>query len=134
MNRDIYIFNLFITGIGNVGFKLFEELSKNRRYYIKNHQIDFVIKGISDSDKMYFNMNGVSFENWKDLMKNGEDSDEELFFKKVKKFSLQNSVFVDNTASKKVADTYIQYLKNDIHVVTCNKIACSSDYFYYELI
>ena len=132
MNRDICKFNLFITGIGNVGFKLFEELSKNRNFYIKNHQIDFVIRGISDSEKMYFNTNGISFKNWQHLMKNGEDSNEELFFKKVKNFNLQNSVFVDNTASKKVADSYIHYLKNHIHVVTCNKIACSSDYFYYK--
>ena len=48
------------------------------------------------------------------------------------KFNLINSVFIDNTDSVHIAETYFEYLSNNIHVVTCNKIACSSDYKYYE--
>jgi aspartokinase/homoserine dehydrogenase 1 len=45
--------------------------------------------------------------------------------------SLYNSVFVDCTASKEVADIYLSLLDNNISVVTANKIAASSEYAHY---
>ena len=124
--------NLFITGIGNVGYKVFEEISQNKNFYLKNYNVDLKIIGISNSKKMLFDKNEINFENWKELIKKGEDSDKEKFLKKVIKFNLSNSVFIDNTDSVHIAETYFEYLSNNIHVVTCNKIACSSDYKYYE--
>jgi aspartokinase/homoserine dehydrogenase 1 len=44
---------------------------------------------------------------------------------------LYNSVFVDCTASKEVADIYLTLLENNISVVTANKIAASSEYSHY---
>ena len=43
----------------------------------------------------------------------------------------RNSIIVDITASEEVSNTYNSYLGNSISVVTCNKIACSSDYSNY---
>ena len=46
----------------------------------------------------------------------------------VNSLNFRNSIFVDNTASEEVSKTYSDYLENSISVVTCNKIACSSEY------
>lgn len=45
---------------------------------------------------------------------------------------MRNSILVDNTANEEVAGTYDQYLRNSIAVVTCNKIACSSELEHYK--
>jgi aspartokinase/homoserine dehydrogenase 1 len=45
-----------------------------------------------------------------------------------------NSVFVDCTASKEIADLYHDFLLHNINVITANKIAASSDYGNYLLL
>jgi aspartokinase/homoserine dehydrogenase 1 len=46
--------------------------------------------------------------------------------------NLRNSVFIDCTADSKVASRYLEILNGYISVVTANKIACSSEYDYYQ--
>jgi len=46
--------------------------------------------------------------------------------------NLRNSIFVDNTADSNLAMIYENFLKKVIGVITCNKIACSSNYYYYK--
>ena len=48
------------------------------------------------------------------------------------KRQLRNSVFVDITANESVATTYHNYLKQNISVIACNKIACSGSLDYYQ--
>jgi aspartokinase/homoserine dehydrogenase 1 len=43
-----------------------------------------------------------------------------------------NSVFVDCTAEKRVADQYLNILKNFISIVAANKVAASSDFLAYR--
>ena len=56
----------------------------------------------------------------------------EKFISKVKELNLRNSIFVDITANGEVSKKYEEYLKQNIAVVTCNKIACSSAYDNYK--
>jgi aspartokinase/homoserine dehydrogenase 1 len=50
------------------------------------------------------------------------------------RLNLRNSVFIDCTADARVAGTYKDALQKYVSVVTANKIACSSEYFYYHLL
>jgi aspartokinase/homoserine dehydrogenase 1 len=81
---------------------------------------------------MIFDEDGIALKNWEELLSQGEKTNRELFFEKVKKLNYRNSIFVDNTASQEVSETYNSYLRNSISVVTCNKIACSSPYGNYQ--
>jgi aspartokinase/homoserine dehydrogenase 1 len=81
---------------------------------------------------MYFDEDGISLKEWQSLLKNGEAADKEAFIAKVKALNLRNSIFVDITANQAVSETYEQYLKQNVAVVTCNKIACSSAYDNYK--
>ena len=54
------------------------------------------------------------------------------FFNHIKELNLRNSIFIDNTASETISNEYIKYLKNNIGVVTCNKIACASSFENYR--
>ena len=120
--------HLFIIGIGNVGGKFIEQISNQKKYLIEKFRLNINIIGISNSKKMFFSSDGILYENLNSSLKKGEKTDLNEFFDRVKKLNLRNSVFIDNTANNYVASTYTKYLKNNIGVVTCNKIACSDNY------
>ena len=75
---------------------------------------------------------GIPLKEWQSLLENGETANKETFIEKVKALNLRNSIFVDITANEAVSQTYSNYLKQNIAVVTCNKIACSSAYDNYS--
>jgi len=120
--------NLFITGVGNVGAKLIEQIEQQHQYLQENLKINLRIIGLSNSKKMFFNAEGIELNNWQSQLNNGEKATLKGFLEKVKMFNLRNSIFVDITANDEVADIYPEYLKNSTAVVACNKIACSSTY------
>jgi aspartokinase/homoserine dehydrogenase 1 len=81
---------------------------------------------------MLFDEEGIALKDWKSALENGEVANKEAFIAKVIALNLRNSIFVDVTANESVSQTYDQYLKQNIAVVTCNKIACSSAYDNYS--
>ncbi|OYX23781.1 MAG: bifunctional aspartate kinase/homoserine dehydrogenase I [Flavobacteriales bacterium 32-35-8] len=126
--------NVFITGVGNVGERLVEQIKQQRKYLKENLKINLRIAGLSNSKKMIFNEEGIDLSDWKEQLTNGENTTLDSFFEKVKSLNLRNSIFVDVTANKDVAELYAKYLRQSIGVVACNKIACSSDYENYKLL
>lgn len=124
--------NLFVTGIGNVGKKFIEQINKQKDYLNKKLKLDIRIVGISNSKKMIFQENGINLINYEKDLNQGEVSDSNVFFDKVRILNFRNSIFIDNTASDKISKIYEKYLINNIAVVTCNKIACSSEYANYS--
>ncbi|WP_185855618.1 bifunctional aspartate kinase/homoserine dehydrogenase I [Blattabacterium cuenoti] len=127
--------NLFICGVGKVGSKLLEQIDKQQNYLLKELKLQVRIIGLANSTKMYFNENGININKNKwnhNLNTYGNKMNIYSFMKEVCKFNLRNSLFVDNTASEEMAMTYDKFLKNGIGVITCNKIACSSNYNNYK--
>ena len=123
--------NLFITGVGNVGSKLINQLKAQEQYLLDKLRLKIRILGLSNSRKMVFDENGLDLKNWNELLAKGEKAGQEAFFERVKELNLRNSIFVDNTASAAISASYDKYLSNSISVVTCNKIACSQDFVGY---
>ena len=121
--------NLFVVGVGNVGGKLIEQIALQENYLLDKLQLKINVVALSNSKKMLFRENGIDLSNWKnDLLENGKDLDLDQFHATVVDYNLANSIFVDNTANYDIAQLYAGYLKESIAVVTCNKIAASSDY------
>lgn len=131
---DIKQLNVFITGVGNVGERLVEQIRKQQNYLKKNLKINLRITGISNSRTMIFNPQGIDLDHWKEELPKGEKADLNVFHKTVKTFNLRNSIFVDITANENVAKVYGKYLKESVAVVACNKIACSSEFDEYNLL
>ncbi|MBU2951053.1 bifunctional aspartate kinase/homoserine dehydrogenase I [Tamlana agarivorans] len=126
--------NVFITGVGNVGERLVEQIHQQKKFLKDNLKIKMRVVGLSNSRKMLFKEDGINLNNWKAQLNDGEDATLQGFFEKTKDLNLRNSIFVDVTANKNVADLYAQYLRESIGVVACNKIACSSDFENYKLL
>ncbi len=124
--------NLFISGVGNVGSKFIEQIQQQRKYLKDNLKINVRVIALSNSKKMHFNEDGISLENWKEVLENGEKACINKFISNAEQMNLRNSIFIDNTANESIASVYARFLKQNISVVTCNKIACSSDYENYN--
>ncbi|MGY6648136.1 bifunctional aspartate kinase/homoserine dehydrogenase I [Wenyingzhuangia sp. IMCC45574] len=125
--------NLFVVGVGNVGAKLIEQIEQQKDYLLEKLQLNIQVVGMANSKKMIFNAEGLDLvSDWKqNLIDNGQDLNLDLFLEHVKEMNLINSVFVDNTANATIASLYADYLKESIAIVTCNKIAASSEYATY---
>lgn len=130
--ENIKQLNLFVMGVGNVGSKLLEQLGKQKKYLKEELRLNLRVIGIANSRQMYFDENGIDLRDWQGALAQGEKADGPGFVQRVRSLNLRNSVFVDNTANAQVAQSYPDYLRNSISVVTCNKIACSSDHAYYR--
>tara|TARA_R110002050_G_scaffold109796_6_gene221228 strand:- start:16769 stop:19213 length:2445 start_codon:yes stop_codon:yes gene_type:complete len=124
--------NLFVMGVGNVGNKFLHQIQQQKKYLKENLKLNIRVIGISNSRTMVFDEDGISLKNWESLLLEGDKADKLKFFENIQKLNYRNSIFVDNTASAEVSETYASYLKNSISVVTCNKIACSSAYDNYK--
>ncbi len=121
--------NLFITGVGNVGGKLLEQIHRQQNYLLENLLLKIRVIALSNSSKMLLNDNSIDLNEWrKQLDTSNDKADREVFLNHVKKLNLRNSIFIDNTANEIIAEEYGSYLVNNIGVVTCNKIACASSF------
>jgi aspartokinase/homoserine dehydrogenase 1 len=123
--------NLFVVGVGNVGGKLIKQIKNQQDYLLENLKLQIRVIGMANSRKMLFNEDGIDLENWKFQLEIAESFDLNLFHDKVINLNYRNSIFVDNTANEAISNVYADYLKESVAVVTCNKIACSSNYTNY---
>ncbi|MFD2916055.1 bifunctional aspartate kinase/homoserine dehydrogenase I [Psychroserpens luteus] len=124
--------NVFITGVGNVGEHLVEQIRSQKKYLKEQLKINIKVVGLSNSRMMIFNDSGLNLKDWKNQLLTGEKASLEGFFERAKDFNLRNSIFVDVTANEEVSKLYGAYLKHSIAVVACNKIACSSSFENYN--
>jgi len=124
--------NLFITGVGNVGSELLNQIKTQEKFLKKNLNLNLKVIALSNTKKMLFDINGIKLDGWKSKLCEGLENKRDEFKYKTIRLGLQNSVFVDNTASKIIASEYSSYIKKSISIVTCNKIACSDKYKVYE--
>ena len=124
--------NLFVMGVGNVGEKFMDQINQQKKFLKDNLKINLRVIAVSNSRKMHFEEEGISLKEWQNHLANGEKANMETFIAKVKDLNLRNSIFVDITANENVSKTYEHYLRENVAVVTCNKIACSSVYENYS--
>jgi aspartokinase/homoserine dehydrogenase 1 len=124
--------NLFVMGVGNVGEKFMDQIHQQKKFLKENLKINLRVIGISNSRKMFFDEEGIALKDWQRSLEDGEIANKDSFISKVKELNFRNSIFVDITANESIASIYDQFLKENIAVVTCNKIACSSSFDNYN--
>lgn len=124
--------NLFVMGVGNVGEKFIDQIHQQKKFLKENLKINVRVVAMANSRKMVFEEEGINLNDWKAKVDQGETANVEAFIKRVADLNLRNSIFVDITANYEIAGIYDQFLSKNVAVVTCNKIACSSEYNNYK--
>ncbi|MDE6549477.1 MAG: bifunctional aspartate kinase/homoserine dehydrogenase I [Muribaculaceae bacterium] len=125
--------NLFICGVGTVGGMLIEQIASQKEELMKTHRLKLNVVGIASSRKALFSREGIDLKNYRELLdKEGIASSPSILRDEVLGMNIFNSVFVDCTASKEVADLYLTFLEHNISVVAANKVAASSKFDIYR--
>ena len=117
--------HLFIVGVGNVGRAFLNQISEQQEYLLKEHHLNILVAGIANSKQSYFEEEGIDLKRWTDLLNGGDAYHIDSFVSRIDELNLRNSVFVDITASKDIAQVYQAVLEKSISVVTPNKIAAT---------
>lgn len=123
--------NLFVVGVGNVGSKFLGQLQKQLQFLLHQMHLHVRLVGLANSRKMLLEEEGINLDSWNEKLDKAPSADLQQFIDEIINRNLRNSIFVDITASDKVAAVYEQLLKKSVSVVACNKVAASSAYINY---
>ena len=126
--KDIH---LFIAGYGVVGKALVDIIAKNRDKIEARTGRRLHVCGLSNSRRFILDKNGLPLDCIADLLAAGESAADEAYFTQLATLTLENSVFVDCTASADIAFKYMNLFKKGYSVVACNKITFSAPYKHY---
>ena len=146
------VLNLFICGVGTVGSKLIEQIRSQYDELKEHSRLKLNVVGIANSKKAIFERDGIDLGHYKELLKaplssEGNQLKDYPTVEAIEAASgvvggaaarhfigmnIFNSVFVDCTASKEIADLYQNFLEHNINIVTANKIAASSAFEAYS--
>ncbi len=130
---DTQVLNLFITGIGNIGCHLLQQLAHQQANLLQHKALELKVVGIANSKKALFNREGIDLSNYeKELSESPFESNPETIRKQIVGMNIFNSVFVDCTSSPEIASLYQSLIDNHINVVTASKIAASGPYSEYN--
>ena len=122
------VLNLFICGIGTVGGMLLEQIRTQQQFLMQSRRLKLNVVGISDVDNFVLDRDGIDLDNYEKILRAGYPANTEHMRDEIVKMNIFNSVFVDCTASRQIAQLYQTFLEHNISVVAANKIAASSDY------
>lgn len=122
------VLNLFVCGVGTVGGQLLEQIHNQYEELKRTKRLKLNVVGIATSKKALFNSDGIDLANYRQLLADADESNESKLRDAIIEMNCFNSVFVDCTASKEVAEIYQPLLEHNISVIAANKIAASSSY------
>lgn len=122
------VLNLFVCGVGTVGGQLLEQIHNQYEELKRTKRLKLNVVGIATSKKALFNSDGIDLVNYRELLADAPESNESKLRDAIIEMNCFNSVFVDCTASKEVAEIYQPLLEHNISVIAANKIAASSSY------
>ena len=128
------VLNLFVCGVGTVGGQLLEQIHDQYEELKRTKRLKLNVVGIATSKKALFNRDGINLANYRELLADAPESNDKKLRDAIIEMNCFNSVFVDCTASKDVAEIYQPLLEHNISVIAANKIAASSSYEKYALL
>lgn len=128
------VLNLFVCGVGTVGGQLLEQIHDQYEELKRTKRLKLNVVGIATSKKALFNRDGIDLASYRKLLADAPESNDKKLRDAIIEMNCFNSVFVDCTASKDVAEIYQPLLEHNISVIAANKIAASSSYEKYALL
>lgn len=124
--------NLFLIGTGHIGKALLKQIHFQSNTLAQEYSLLFDLIGLSNIKNMLFDRKGIDLSGWNsNLQASNAKANLTEFFNKMTSLNLQNSIFIDCTASDEVVKMYNKILDANISIVTPNKKAISGQYHQY---
>jgi bifunctional aspartokinase / homoserine dehydrogenase 1 len=131
---DLLQLHLYLAGTGAIGSKLLEMID-NQKEYLKSQKILLKTCGLINSRQMMISEDEINLKNWKAVLDNdSEPADLQGFIDTCIQQNLENSVFVDVTASQEPIGFYNHLLSSNVAIVAANKRANTQGTEQYELL
>jgi bifunctional aspartokinase / homoserine dehydrogenase 1 len=126
--------HLYIAGTGAIGSKLLAMI-ESQEEYLASQKIALKICGLCNTKKMIVSEGGLNIANWKDLMGDmAEKANLPNFVENIFRQNMENSVFIDVTASDEPVKYYNTVLSGNVAIVTANKRANTQSMKQYNLL
>jgi aspartokinase/homoserine dehydrogenase 1 len=127
--------HLFIAGTGTIAKSLIGQISAHRLNLQQDNDLDVVVCGMANTRKIALDNNGIDLQNWQSaLLPRTDHPGIEGYMQLIRERNLHNTIFVDCTASAKVAEIYPDLLLANISVVTANKLGMAGPWPLYRSI
>jgi len=127
--------HLFITGTGTIAKSLIAQINAHRLNLQKDNDLDVVVCGIANTGKIALDDNGINLQHWQEaLVPRVDHHGIGGYLQLIRGKNLHNTIFVDCTASSKVAELYPELLLANISVVTANKLGMAGSWPLYRSI
>ncbi len=133
-NYELLQLHLYIIGTGVIGSKLLEMI-ENQKKSLSEQKILLKICGICNSRKMIVGEEDIVISNWRNSLEtDSQKADLQKLTDSIIFQNLENSVFIDVTASDEPVKHYNELLTNNIAIVTANKHSNTQNMFQYNLL
>ncbi|MFA5971001.1 MAG: bifunctional aspartate kinase/homoserine dehydrogenase I [Lentimicrobiaceae bacterium] len=133
-NYELLQLHLYIIGTGVIGSRLLEMI-ESQKESLREQKILLKICGICNSRQMIVSEKEIEIPGWKNSLEtNSQKSDLSLVTENIIHQNLENSVFIDVTASDEPVRYYNELLANNIAIVTANKRANTQNMHQYKLL
>lgn len=122
-----------IFGPGSIGGTLLDQIASETVRLKEQFGLDIHIRGIANSKSMVLHQDGIDLANWREHLANeAVPLDTKEFAKHIGATYFPHSLIVDCTTSRTLAQQYVTWLEQGIHVITPNKKAGTEPYAYYQ--
>jgi|LakMenEpi03Aug12_release.lakeMendotaPanAssembly.Ray.scaffolds.fasta_scaffold53799_3 aspartokinase/homoserine dehydrogenase 1 len=131
-DHDRQKLHIFLTGYGSIGKRLLEMIQEHESY-LAAQKIDLQICGLINRNKMLLQANEIPIQDIAEhLDKHGLNAELSEYVDGIKRLNLENSLFVDVTASDDPTPFYQPLLNHNVAIVTANKRANTQSFAYYK--
>ena len=120
------VIHLFIAGYGRVGKALVEMLSENAATITRRSGKVLRVCGLANSRRFVIDTEGIDLAHAKERLEAGTPGSG--YVDALAELSLENSIFVDCTASGEIGFRYPALFRSGYSVVACNKIPFSGTF------
>jgi aspartokinase/homoserine dehydrogenase 1 len=127
--------HVFIAGTGTIARNLISQIREHRSTLQRDKELDIVVSGLANTRSIEIDSRGIDLDRWKESMKPRE-SHEGIgqYVRMIQEENLHNTIVVDCTASRQVAESYPELLKANISVATANKLGMAGPWELYRKI
>jgi len=122
-----------LVGPGHVGAVLLDQMAAQAERLRDEFSLDFRVRGLATSSRMHLAEHSVDLARWREVFEaDSQPLDWKVFAEHVNPDHLPHAAIVDCSASEEVAQRYIGWFGEGIHVVTPNKKAHSGSMQHYD--
>lgn len=122
-----------LIGCGQIGSTLLRQLHAELEPLKRKYQVNLCVRGIMNSTKMLLQHEPIDLNRWQQaLIETDRKANIADFVQHIYSDDMPHAVIIDCTANQMIAEQYIDFMKQGIHVITPNKHANAGNWNYYK--